>query len=158
MSRARELFEGRVFWHVNSTARGGGVAEMLQSLVSYFRGAGVDCRWVVIEGNERFFRVTKRVHNNLHGELGDGGGLGAAERQPYEATLESSAQDLVSLLRPGDVVFLHDPQTAGLAKRVRETGAAVVWRCHVGLDTPNDLARRAWDFLRAYVTRPSMLC
>jgi trehalose synthase len=151
MLRARELFEGRAFWHVNSTARGGGVAEMLQSLVPYFRGSGVDCRWVVIQGNERFFRVTKRLHNNLHGELGDGGGLGDAERQIYEAPLESSAQDLVALLRPGDVVFLHDPQTAGLAKRVRETGAVVVWRCHVGLDTPNDFARRAWDFLRTYV-------
>jgi trehalose synthase len=151
MRRARELFEGRVFWHVNSTARGGGVAEMLQSLVPYFRGSGVDCRWVVIEGNDRFFRVTKRLHNNLHGELGDGGDLGDAEQQIYESALEANAQGLVSRLRRGDLVFLHDPQTAGLAQRVREAGAAVVWRCHVGLDTPNDIARRAWDFLRPYV-------
>src|SRR5581483_3899294 len=50
-----------------------------------------------------------------------------------------------------DIVFLHDPQTAGLVKPVLQTGATVVWRCHVGLDLPNDLARRAWDFLRGYV-------
>ena len=71
--RARELLAGRVVWNVNSTARGGGVAEMLVSLLAYARGAGVDARWVVIPGNEPFFAVTKRIHNNLHSAPGDGG-------------------------------------------------------------------------------------
>ena len=54
-------------------------------------------------------------------------------------------------MHPQDIVILHDPQTAGLAAAVRETGATVIWRCHVGLDVANDHARAAWDFLRGYV-------
>jgi len=148
---ASELFAGRVVWHVNSTARGGGVVELLQSLLAYARGAQVDTRWVVIEGNEGFFRITKRIHNNLHGFAGDGGGLADEERRTYDSTLAANADELSALLRAGDIVFLHDPQTAGLIEPVRASGAIVVWRCHVGLDLPNELARRAWGFLRSYV-------
>lgn len=147
---AREL-HGRVIWNVNSTAKGGGVVEMLRPLLGYCRGAGVDARWEVISGEPEFFAITKRLHNRLHGFAGDGGPLGAAERQVYERTLEASAEELVGLVRPRDIVILHDPQTAGLAAAVRETGAIVMWRCHVGLDVANDHAREAWDFLRGYV-------
>jgi trehalose synthase len=149
--RAQELFAGRVIWHVNSTARGGGVVELLTSLLAYARGAGVNTRWGVIEGTPDFFKVTKRIHNNLHGFEGDGGDLGAAERETYEGVLAQNAAELAEIVRPDDIVFLHDPQTAGLVDAIRATGAKVVWRCHVGLDLPNDIARRAWDFLRPYV-------
>lgn len=64
------MLAGRVVWSVNSTSVWGGVAEMLRSLVSYARGAGVDARWAVIEGDPGFFEVTKRLHNNLHGAAG----------------------------------------------------------------------------------------
>src|SRR5436190_18108130 len=73
---ARKLLEGRVVWNVNATASGGGVAEMLQGLLSYSRGAGVDARWLVLDGDAEFFKVTKRIHNVLHGTSGDGGELG----------------------------------------------------------------------------------
>jgi trehalose synthase len=149
--RARELFDGRVVWHVNSTARGGGVAEMLGALLPYARGAGVDARWGVISGDPGFFKVTKRVHNLLHGAPGDGGPLGDEERRTYEKALEPAAAALRDTLNEQDVVVLHDPQTAGLVPTVKETGAAVIWRCHVGLDTPNDNARRAWGFLRGWI-------
>ena len=76
VTRAQRLLGGRVVWNINSTARGGGVAEMLTSLIAYTRGAGVDARWVVIEGAPEFYRVTKRIHNRLHGAAGDGGPLG----------------------------------------------------------------------------------
>jgi trehalose synthase len=151
--RAQDVFEGRAVWHVNSTARGGGVAELLQSLLAYARGAAVDARWVVIEGSPEFFRVTKRIHNHLHGSPGDGGSLGEAEREVYEAALSANAAALGEEVASGDVVFLHDPQAAGLVPAMREVGARVVWRCHVGLDLPNDLARGAWGFLRPYVER-----
>lgn len=151
IGQAREFFDGRVVWHINSTARGGGVAELLQSLLAYARGAGVDARWGVIAGEAEFFVVTKRIHNHLHGASGDGGDLGAAEREIYERTLAPAADDLAARVRRDDVVFLHDPQTAGMVARLRETGATVVWRCHVGLDLPNATARGAWDFLRPYV-------
>jgi trehalose synthase len=142
---------GRRIWNVNSTARGGGVAEMLGPLLAYARGMGVDARWAVIEGDARFFAVTKRIHNLLHGVPGDGGPLGSEERADYEATLAPNGSDLSELLAPGDVVILHDPQTAGLISQVRACGAQVIWRCHVGLDVPNRLAREAWGFLEPYV-------
>ena len=151
IARGQELFAGRAIWHLNSTARGGGVAELLQSLLAYARGGGVDTRWVVIGGNPHFFQITKRIHNHLHGSAGDGGPLGEAEHRVYEETLRDNAAELARTVAPSDIVFLHDPQTAGLIDAVRETGATVVWRCHVGLDLPNDLARHAWSFLRPYV-------
>lgn len=150
-AHARDLLAGRVVWCVNSTGRGGGVAEMLRSLLAYTRGAGVDTRWEVITGRPAFFAVTKRLHNRLHGSLGDGGPLGAAERAEYDAVIAQAAVELVPLVRPADVVILHDPQTAGLAGPLRAAGARVVWRCHVGLDEPDALAREAWDFLRPSV-------
>ena len=70
--------------NVNSTGAGGGVAEMLQTLLAYARGAGIDARWLVIEGDPDFFAITKRIHNGLYGSPGDGGELGAAERRHYE--------------------------------------------------------------------------
>lgn len=149
--RALELFEGRTVWNVNSTARGGGVAEMLQSLLAYARGAGVDSRWAVISGNPDFFRITKRIHNHLHGSAGDGGALGDEEHTIYEAAIEQNAHEMLDLVQPRDVVLVHDPQPAGLIGSLKEKAAAVVWRCHVGLDLPNDLARDAWRFLMPYV-------
>jgi trehalose synthase len=151
MEDARRLLTGRVIWHVNSTARGGGVAELLQSLLAYARGAGVDVRWMTIGGDEHFFRLTKLIHNNLHGSPGDGGSLDSAARAVYEGGLQESATELMRLVRDGDIVYLHDPQTAGLISHAKAGGVRVIWRCHVGVDTPNDLTREAWDFLRRYV-------
>jgi trehalose synthase len=151
IERGRTLLAGRVVWNVNSTARGGGVAEMLASLLAYTRGAGIDARWVVISGDAGFFKVTKRIHNMLHGAPGDGEGLGDGDRMVYERTAAANSEEIDRLLKPGDVVLLHDPQTAGLIGPVRALGARVVWRCHVGLDEPNELAREAWQFLLPYV-------
>src|SRR3954454_15152866 len=91
--RGREALEGVTIWNVNSTAQGGGVAEMLGPLVSEARGAGVDARWIVIAGDEPFFRVTKRIHNKLHGQPGDGGPLGDDERAAYEAVARRNAAE-----------------------------------------------------------------
>jgi len=151
ISTARRALAGRAVWHINSTATGGGVAEMLQSLLAYARGAGADMRWVVIEGDAEFFAITKRIHNHLHDSPGDGGELGEAERAAYERTLAANAAELSSLVREGDIVYLHDPQTAGLTEAMQDRGALVVWRCHVGVDRPGPIARRCWDFLRGWV-------
>jgi len=147
VSRAQRLLTGRVVWNVNSTARGGGVAEMLTSLIAYTRGAGVDARWVVIEGDSEFFRVTKRIHNRLHGAAGDGGPLGEAELAVYRGAMDRNMRAMDQLVRSGDIAVLHDPQTAGLAGPLRRRGVHVVWRCHVGVDHPNSDAREAWRFL-----------
>ena len=151
IDRGAAILHGRVIWNVNSTASGGGVAELLRSLLGYSRGGGVDARWLVLAGGPAFFDVTKRIHNHLHGFDGGQAGLSDADRSIYEGTLAENANQLTPLLDPRDIVILHDPQTAGLVDAVRSTGAAVIWRCHVGIDHPNFLARDAWNFLRPFV-------
>lgn len=152
MAFARWSLDGRAFWHVNSTATGGGVAELLQSVLGYLRGGEIEARWLSIEGDEDFFTVTKRLHHLLHGDKGDGGELGPEERACYEGTLAGEAAQLCARLSPGDVVVLHDPQTLGLAPAARQAGARVAFSCHVGADVPNQETRRAWDFLLPYAT------
>lgn len=149
--QARTVFADRRVWNVSSTACGGGVAEMLTTLLAYARGVGVDARWEVIGGDAAFFAITKRIHNRLHGFTGDGGPLGEVERDLYEGTLAASGEALSRKLRGGDIVILHDPQTAGLVPAVRACGVPVVWRCHVGIDQPNALVRETWRFLEPYV-------
>jgi trehalose synthase len=151
IQESRKLLRGRVVWHVNSTARGGGVAELLQSLLAYARGAGVDVRWLTIAGNPDFFRITKRIHNHLHESKGDGGPLGPAERDIYDAALAEAAAELVDVVHADDIVYIHDPQPAGLVQHVVAADVRVIWRCHIGVDNPGELARGAWDFLRGYV-------
>jgi trehalose synthase len=153
--RAALALRDRSVWNVNSTASGGGVAEMLQPLVAYARGAGVDARWVVIEGDAEFFRITKRLHNGFHGQAGDGGPLGDAERAHYDKALTANAEALRTMVRSGDVVLLHDPQTAGLVPAMVGAGALTFWRDHIGSDVANDLVDRSWAFLRPYLTDAS---
>jgi trehalose synthase len=147
----RDRLSNRVVWNVNSTAVGGGVAEMLPPLLGYTRCVGIDVRWVVIQGNPAFFRITKRIHHALHGSPGDGSRLGSEARRIYEDTLRSNAHELGSVVRAGDVVILHDPQTAGLSRSLMNLGAKVVWRCHIGVDTPNEEVHRGWEFLKPYL-------
>jgi trehalose synthase len=151
IDRAQRLFEGRVLWNINSTAKGGGVAEMLACLLAYARGAGVDTRWVAIPGTPEFFAITKRIHNRLHGAVGDGGPLGEHERRVYERTLAPTIEEVVPLVGAGDVVLVHDPQPAGMVDALRARGALVAWRLHVGADVVDDRVREAWDFVRPYV-------
>jgi trehalose synthase len=148
---ARGLLDDRVVWNVNATAHGGGVAEMLQALLAYGRGAGVDTRWLVLNADPQFFAITKRLHNVLHGEPGDGGPLEAAEHAHYEQVLAANLRDMAPMVRRGDIVLLHDPQTAALAEGLAALGAHVVWRSHIGRDEPNALTEVGWAFLRPYL-------
>jgi trehalose synthase len=157
LAAAATRLAGRTWWNVNSTARGGGVAEMLWSLLAYARGAGLDARWLVIEGNPEFFHVTKQLHHAAHGMAGDGTPLGDAQREVYETTLAGTADALREIVRPGDIVLLHDPQTAGLAPALLEHGAVVIWRSHIGTGTPNAHTALAWSFLYPYLADVPML-
>ena len=149
--RAHVELAGRTVWNVSSTERGGGVAEMLQTLVAYGLGAGVETRWVVVTGDERFFTVTKRLHNLIHGSAGDGGGLEQADLHHYLDVLGRNLEEWQDRVRPGDIVLLHDPQTVGMAGALRERGAHVIWRCHIGTDRADERTNRGWAFLRPFV-------
>jgi trehalose synthase len=150
-AKTRETLGGRRVVNINSTATGGGVAELLHVLLGYARGAGVGTDWLVIHGSRDFFATTKRIHNWLYGTPGDRGALDERERRLYEATLAANAEAILAGIRPGDLVVVHDPQPAGLIPLLAESGTQVVWRCHVGVDASNEWTERAWAFLRRYL-------
>ena len=123
---------------VNSTAIGGGVAEILNRMVPLCNQLGVDLRWEVMKGGEDFFAVTKRIHNALHGKAET---FTAADRDVFHATTEAN---LATLNLDADLVFIHDPQPAGLvAARSRRPGGWI-WRCHIDVSAPQS---DVWSFL-----------
>jgi trehalose synthase len=143
---------GRTIWNINSTAVGGGVAEMLQVLVGYVAGFGIPIRWTTVGGDPAFFGITKRLHNQIHAAIGEAEPVGAADASHYEQVLAANAAELIGQVSAGDVVILHDPQTAGLTEALVRAGAKVLWRCHIGIDHQNDVSTHAWDFLRPYLS------
>jgi len=147
---ARQL-EGRTVWMVNSTAQGGGVAEMMPKMIGLFRELGVDARWVVIQPEEeRFFTLTKRLHNLLHG-AGDPH-LAADDAELYREISHTLADHFEQYVSDGDIVVIHDPQPAGMGALVKQrTGVPFIWRCHIGLDTQNASTRAGWEFLRPWL-------
>jgi hypothetical protein len=149
-SEFRDRFAGRTIWNVNSTTVGGGVAEMLQVLVGYVEDLDIAIRWLVIHGDAEFFALTKRLHNSIHGH-GDGAAFTERQARHYAQILAANAVELLERVRPGDVVLLHDPQTAGLAGPLVDAGAVVMWRCHIGLDWTNEATEAAWAFLRPHL-------
>lgn len=151
MKKASSLLAGRTVWNVNTTAQGGGVAEMLQALLAYAKGAGVNTRWLVMTGDPEFFTITKRLHNMLHGSPGDGGALGALEGEHYQAVQQANLEQLRKVVAPGDIVLLHDPQTGGMVEGVRTMGAHPVWRSHIGSDDSTVITDLGWQFLRPHI-------
>jgi trehalose synthase len=118
--------------HVNSTATGGGVAEMLRPLVALSNDLGVDTDWQVMTAPDEFYDVTKAVHNGLQG---DGEPLTEAMRETYR---EAVAENARAFDGEYDVVVLHDPQTLGMVRSLAERfpDTTFVWRCHIDLTDP----------------------
>jgi trehalose synthase len=130
----RELAEplkGKRVVHVSATAFGGGVSEILYTLVPLMRDVGLDCEWQVIYGREEFFNATKLMHNALQGNPQD---LDEEQWGTWEQYNEMNARELSE---GWDVCLVHDPQPAGLYRLVPEKAKGWVWRCHIDLSTPN---------------------
>ena len=145
-----EPLEGRTLWMVNSTAEGGGVAEMMPKLVSLLRELGLDTKWAVIQPEaQRFFDLTKHIHNLLH----DSGPshLAGGDRDLYRAVSEKAADALEPHLAPDDLLAVHDPQPLGMGAILKERlGLPTLWRCHIGLDHDTSDTRAGWDFLKPW--------
>jgi trehalose synthase len=141
---------GRKVWMVNSTAQGGGVAEMLPKLISMLNELGLDTEWAVMGTEQRgFFDLTKRLHNLIHG-MGDPG-LSDEDRELYAAVSSENAAELKRHLRPQDIVVVHDPQPLGMGALLKhELGIPFIFRCHIGLDEESPETRAAWGFLRPF--------
>jgi trehalose synthase len=129
---------------VSSTATGGGVAEMLSSLVPLQRDLGLDATWAVVAGDPAFFEVTKKLHNGMQGMQV---ALTPEEQRAYLAHNERYAEALEDAW---DVVIVHDPQPAALRSFATGNGARWIWRCHVDSSTPH---LPTWELLRAHVER-----
>ncbi len=128
--RASRLAGKRIL-HVSATAFGGGVSEILYTLVPLMRDVGLDCEWHVVYGREEFFNATKLMHNALQGSPQD---LSDAEWETWLRYNEINARQLAG---DWDVCIVHDPQPAAMASLVSERARHWVWRCHIDLSTPN---------------------
>jgi trehalose synthase len=126
---------------------------MLRTLLPYWRGEGLDTRWLVLEAPRPFFRFTKRLHNLLHGVPVSI--ASRRSRQLYDAVSREAGRELRALVKPGDFVVLEDPQVAGLAPALAGSGAVVVWRSHVGTEETNEHVEAAWGFLRPRIESAS---
>ncbi|HEV2177341.1 MAG TPA: glycosyltransferase [Terriglobia bacterium] len=140
---ARRL-EGRDIQMVNSTAVGGGVAEILNRLVPLGQELGVSLRWDVIEGGADFFEITKAFHNALQG--------GAYEAKPenFDIFLAYNEQNRARLRLDAEIAIIHDPQPVALINGRQNHFGHWIWRCHIDLSRPNPTV---WKFLETYVNR-----
>jgi trehalose synthase len=131
--------------HVNSTRKGGGVAEILETQVPLMREVGLDASWEVIDGTDDFFACTKAFHNALQGKI-----LPIADRllRAYEDVNVKNAERLQPVLEEADVVFIHDPQPAPLLSHCGQRKGKWIWRCHIDLSHPY---RPVWRYLRQFL-------
>jgi trehalose synthase len=143
---ARPMAGARVV-HLNSTREGGGVAEILRTLVPLQRELGLDARWEVIEGRPPYYQCTKHFHNGLQGHATV---VPPPLLQEYETTNRRCADELASVLEDADYVFIHDPQPAAIASFLPRRRGKWIWRCHIDASRPY---RPVWKYLRGFVAR-----
>jgi trehalose synthase len=148
--KCADRLEDRTVWMVNSTAQGGGVAEMLPKVVSMLRELGVSTEWAVIVSEEdRFFQLTKRIHNLIHGTGTPR--LSNEDQELYRSVSRKMADGLARRVEPGDPVVVHDPQPLGTGALLKqEMDVPALWRCHIGLDESNAATETAWEFLKPW--------
>ncbi len=133
--------------HVNSTRKGGGVAEILANLVPLMRELEIEADWEVISGDEAFFLVTKNFHNALQGKHIE---LTEDQIRNYEETNLNNAEVLGTKLEEADIVFIHDPQPAPLIKFFPNRKGKWIWRCHIDISKP---FRPVWKYLREFIVQ-----
>lgn len=136
-----ERLRGKTIQNINSTSVGGGVAEILSRMIPLLKELGVEARWDVIKGDEKYFVTTKKFHNGLHGVAVE---VGADEYAYFLEVNRYNADEF----QFGDVVFVHDPQPIALVEKRAALGKHWVWRCHIDFSSPDP---QIWEFLRQFV-------
>jgi len=136
--------EGRSIQHVNSTAVGGGVAEILNRMIPLLKEMGVNTWWDVIKGGEKFFQVTKKIHNTLHGAKDE------IDKEQWGVFWETGRQNSADLTCDADISFIHDPQPIALVDQKGARGNKWIWRCHVDVSHAQSAV---WDVLRRYIIK-----
>lgn len=139
-----EKLRGKSVQNINSTAVGGGVAEILRRMIPLFGELGVNAWWDVIKGDDRFFHITKKIHNSLHGvdlEL---------TKEEFNYFLQVNRENSYEISNYGDIIFIHDPQPIALVERKREIGKKWIWRCHIDFTSPKS---ETWEFLKNFIKK-----
>lgn len=151
VEHVRRSQQGTV-WMLNSTVQGGGVAEMMPKLVGLLRELGVRTEWVVMGADdERFFTLTKRLHNMIHGSGTPA--FAPSDYEVYQTVSRQVADALHDRIGPKDVLVVHDPQPAAVGALLKEeTGIPTVWRSHIGLDRSTPTTQAAWTFLKPWIS------
>ena len=140
-----EDLKGLRVLHLSATAFGGGVAEILYTLIPLMNDVGIEAEWQVMLGREEFYNATKRLHNALQGNPDS---LSEEEWKIYE---RYNALNATEVSGEWDVVIVHDPQPAAIRRHVPNKGKTWIWRCHIDLSTPNpDAIERMVPFIREY--------
>lgn len=134
--------EGKHIVHVNSTYSGGGVAEILNSMVTLMNRVGVETDWRLLKGSHSFFDVTKKFHNSLQGEK-----LNFTDRDKRIYLDEIERNALMHHFHEHDLVFIHDPQPLALMKFIKKKSQPWIWRCHIQINNAN---RKVWKFLHGF--------
>lgn len=142
--RLAERLGPRCFVHVNSTRKGGGVAEILSRAVPLLNQVGLDTRWEVIEGDPTFFEVTKAFHNALQGQNVR---LHQSLLKHYQ---EINRENAKRFTWEADFILVHDPQPAWLINEMRSRVKHWIWRCHIDVSKPNI---KVWKYLREIVSK-----
>ncbi|MFC2000505.1 glycosyltransferase [Chloroflexota bacterium] len=132
---------GKVVQHVNSTHDGGGVAEILRRMVPLMQGLGIDTRWNIIKGDQRFFRTTKKFHNVIQGREE------SIRTKEFSRILEPS-QGAVEEFLHADFIVIHDPQPISLVSKRLGSGGKWIWRCHIDVSDPPE---EVWSFIQEFV-------
>ena len=137
-----DKLKGKSIQHINSTAVGGGVAEILSRMMPLFQELNVNTRWDVIKGGAKFFEVTKKFHNALHGRGEE------ITKSDFAVFMETSINNMADMQYFGDIVYVHDPQPIALIQKKSDN--KWIWRCHVDVSNPD---RTVWEFLFSFIAR-----
>ncbi|MDP3028186.1 MAG: glycosyl transferase family 1, partial [Deltaproteobacteria bacterium] len=141
LQKLGEKLRNKAFLHINSTRAGGGVAEILQRMIPLLQEIGISARWEVIEGDDEFFNITKKIHNTLQGNLDH------ISKEMWGHHYEVNKRNAEKINLEADAVLIHDPQPAPLIE-FRKNGKWI-WRCHIDASNPlkkvSDYLRRYWE-------------
>jgi len=144
---AKDL-KGLRILHINSTSFGGGVAELLKSIIPMMKSLGLDVRWEVMEANGEFFQITKKIHNALQGGEIE---IDEKEWELYEKVNRENARKMD--LGSADVVIVHDPQPAAIPS-FSKIDTTFVWRCHIDMSSPN---MKVWKRFKDYLSKYDLM-
>jgi trehalose synthase len=141
--RIADKLKGKSILNINSTAVGGGVAEILSRMIPILSQLGVDAKWDVIKGDEKFFNITKKMHNALHGTATE------FTEDDFSYFVEINRQNAGNMDLNADIFFIHDPQPIGLIDKKDKVGGNWAWRCHIDFTNPQS---DVINFLNKYIS------